>query len=144
MVDGMTIEQRWNANRTVCTLSFSKDWTWQEYEQTIRQLKEAVMMHDHEVYALWDLAHNPNVPVSALSKFRAYDARLGMPPNFKGTVIATKNGFFRSLVDVYNRSLGKHGTQTIWVVQSVEAAEQLIRTEIQRANPLNQLKSTTR
>jgi hypothetical protein len=125
----MTINHTWNADRTISITRFHVGWTWLEYEALYLEVKQEILELPHDVYVIWDLVRPGIVPVSALSKFSSYQKRIGMPPNFKGVVIATQRPFLRTMVDAYNRSFGKSSTPVL-TAKSVTEAEQLIRARL--------------
>lgn len=67
----MSISLEWgNPDKTILIMTYTSPWTWQEFEQTYRDLTEKMDSLNHKMDLIIDISHGGLPPQGAMLRFK--------------------------------------------------------------------------
>lgn len=131
----MTVHVQWeNSSRTAIRQTFDPQWRWQDYDDSVEEIREMVNSVDHIVHVISDVrASTPQIQGLAWEHFRR--ALRDIPHNAGMLIVAGSGHFTASLFSLYVQADPKLVRRTRFV-STIAEAHSVIR---QFPNPLHTL-----
>jgi hypothetical protein len=105
--------------KTILVREFSKDWTLEEYENTIAILRQLLTEVSHDVYIIIDASQVQQVPAGAMGYFHA--ANQNLPSHVKMRLLVTRQSLLLSLFNILLR-IAPQSFRNFFIVSSLDAA----------------------
>jgi hypothetical protein len=115
----------------VLLCSLDRDWTWDDMDATLREVKRITDSADHEIPAIIDLSKGANIPGSIFSPNTINQAKkmlkMGETEGRRGAVIVV--GASPLIKTVYNtvRGLDKEGLSNVSFAATLDEARAALR-----------------
>jgi hypothetical protein len=110
----------WKDNaKTILVREFSKDWTLEEFENTITVLKQLLTEVSHDVYIVIDASQVRQVPAGAMGYFHA--ANQNLPSHVKMRILVTRQSLLQSIFNILLR-IAPQSFGNFYIVSSLDAA----------------------
>ncbi len=127
----MSITVQWdNPQKTVLNYTFSRGWTWEEYQAAIHEAVEMVDDLNYTVNMIIDLSNSSLLPSNLL--FNVRNSMQRSPKPYDLAVIVTTNRFVESIIDVLKTVYPQLGAKHPCVKNLEEARKMLAEYDSKR------------
>jgi len=130
----MPVKTAWdNPQKDIIRIDVTAPWTWQDYDNCTLQLREMLLSVEHRVDFVADMTESGRVPDSTNSTQHVKRGRDVRPDNYGITVNVGANTVAKATFNA-GTVLSPRNRQTIFFVDTIDEAYELIKKDRQRHN----------
>jgi hypothetical protein len=112
--------------KTILIRELASEWTWEDYEMSILQMRQMILEVQHELFVIIDGRQIQKMPKEALHHFQTANRKL--PPHVKMRLLVSRNKLAHEIYKMLRR-LSPADFENFHFVSSIEDAYQKIEAE---------------